>query len=230
MHEPAAFPVSEEKDAPYLMDEIYRHQRYIYDLTRKYYLLGRDRLIEELDVPSSGPGHPGVLELGCGTGRNLILAARRYPHARLFGIDLSREMLKTATVNIKRAGLSHRIRLAQGDATGFDAPSLFGETNFDSVFFSYAVSMIPPWHEALGAAMDVVRPGGSLHVVDFGGQRDLPIWFRKMLRAWLAKFHVAPRDDLEAVLADLARAHGGTPAFRSLYRDYAAIGSIRIAG
>ncbi|HEY0281515.1 MAG TPA: hypothetical protein VGC27_02700 [Rhizomicrobium sp.] len=29
-----------------LMDEIYRHQRYVYDLTRKYYLFGRDRLIK----------------------------------------------------------------------------------------------------------------------------------------------------------------------------------------
>ncbi|TIV74063.1 MAG: SAM-dependent methyltransferase, partial [Mesorhizobium sp.] len=34
-----------------LMDGVYRWQRHIYDLTRKYYLLGRDRLIDGLDVP-----------------------------------------------------------------------------------------------------------------------------------------------------------------------------------
>ncbi|TIM21480.1 MAG: SAM-dependent methyltransferase, partial [Mesorhizobium sp.] len=53
-----------------LMDGVYRWQRHIYDLTRKYYLLGRDRLIDGLDVPVGGT----VLELGCGTGRNIILA------------------------------------------------------------------------------------------------------------------------------------------------------------
>ncbi|MCB1464459.1 MAG: class I SAM-dependent methyltransferase [Nitratireductor sp.] len=207
-----------------LMDEIYRRQRYIYDLTRKYYLLGRDRLIDELDAPAGAT----VLELGCGTGRNLILAARRYPDARFFGLDLSGEMLKTAAINIDRAGLSNRIRLAQGDASRFSAAQLFGETGFDRLFFSYALSMIPPWREALEASLDVVSPGGSLHVVDFGMQHELPAWFGVLLRAWLKQFHVEPRDDLEAVTADLAAKHGANAAFRSLYRDYARLASIRI--
>ncbi|MCG6857558.1 MAG: class I SAM-dependent methyltransferase [Salaquimonas sp.] len=213
-----------------LMDEIYRHQRFIYDLTRKYYLLGRDRLIEELQVPDNEPGSATVLELGCGTGRNLILAARRYPHARLFGIDLSEEMLKTARTNIERSGMSDRIRLAQGDASLFNAASLFGETGFGRVFFSYALSMIPPWRKALETSLDIVTPGGSLHVVDFGAQEKLPDWFGDLLRVWLAKFHVAPRRDLEAVMANLASAHGGELAFRALYRDYAQLASIRIPG
>ena len=67
------------------MDRIYRHQRFIYDLTRKYYLLGRDRMIAGLAVPDGA----SVLEVGCGTGRNLIEAARRYPHARFHGFDIS---------------------------------------------------------------------------------------------------------------------------------------------
>ena len=36
------------------MDAIYRTQRHFYDLTRKYYLLGRDRLIRELAPPKGG--------------------------------------------------------------------------------------------------------------------------------------------------------------------------------
>ena len=207
-----------------LMDEIYRHQRFIYDFTRKYYLLGRDRLIDELDVPQAGT----VLELGCGTGRNLILTARRYPQVRLFGLDLSEEMLKTARTNIARAGLTTRIRLARGDAAGFDAASLFGETGFDRIFFSYALSMIPPWREALDMNLDIVMAGGSLHVVDFGGQQRLPAWSRTLLRAWLAKFHVTPRDDLEAVMGALAAEYGGWLEFASLYRDYARMGVIRL--
>ena len=71
-----------------LMDNVYRHQRHIYDLTRKYYLLGRDRMIAELDPPAGG----SALELGCGTGRNLILAARRFPDTHFYGLDISAEM------------------------------------------------------------------------------------------------------------------------------------------
>ncbi|MHC2296968.1 ubiquinone/menaquinone biosynthesis C-methylase UbiE [Rhizobium mongolense] len=48
-----------------LMDGMYRYQRHIYDLTRKYYLLGRDRTIRNLDIAEGGT----LLEVGCGTGR-----------------------------------------------------------------------------------------------------------------------------------------------------------------
>ena len=205
------------------MDAIYRGQRHIYDLTRKYYLLGRDRLIAELDAPAAG----SVLELGCGTGRNLILAARKYPAAKFHGIDISEEMLITARANVEKAGLSDRIRLAQGDASTVSTAAAFGVPVFDRVFISYALSMIPPWRETAAHAMALVKPGGSLHVVDFGGQAELPGWFRSGLRAWLAKFSVAPREDLEAVLADVARGAGARLEFRQLYRDYARYGVVR---
>ena len=57
------------------MDKMYRHQRYIYDLTRKYYLFGRYKLIKELPV---GPTDH-ICEVGCGTARNLVLLAKRNP-------------------------------------------------------------------------------------------------------------------------------------------------------
>lgn len=211
-------------EASRLMDAIYRHQRHIYDLTRKYYLLGRDLLVEELNPPTGGT----VLELGCGTGRNLIVAARRYPGARFYGIDLSAEMLKTAHENIARAGLANRIRLALGDATDFDPSALCGEAAFDRVFISYSLSMIPPWRAALSAGLAATKPEGSVHIVDFGQQEGLPRWFRSLLVAWLAKFHVEPRADLEDAMRDAAQKAGGTLAFRRLYRDYARIGTIRL--
>ena len=85
-----------------LMDGVYRYQRHVYDLTRKYYLLGRDRLIDGLDIPPEG----SVLELGCGTGRNLVQAAQAYPRAELCGLDISAEMLETAAVAIGRRVVS----------------------------------------------------------------------------------------------------------------------------
>ena len=62
-------------DAAALMDRMYRRQRHIYDLSRKFYLLGRDEAIARL---RPAPGDK-VLEIGCGTGRNLIKLAQAYP-------------------------------------------------------------------------------------------------------------------------------------------------------
>jgi S-adenosylmethionine-diacylgycerolhomoserine-N-methlytransferase len=200
-----------------LMDGVYRNQRHFYDLTRKYYLLGRDRLIDRLDIPDGGT----VLELGCGTGRNLIAAAKRYPDARFFGVDISEQMLVTARVNVAKAGLSDRITLAQGDASDPGASSGFGPAVFDRVVYSYTVSMIPVWREALAAGLAVLAPNGRLSVVDFGQQDRLPSVFKRLLFAWLDKFHVSPRADLEAELERLARGSGAHLSVESLYRGYA---------
>lgn len=208
---------SSEHGAGALMDGIYRHQRHIYDATRKYYLLGRDLMLDGLKPPKGG----SILEVGCGTGRNLVLAARRYPDASLYGFDVSRAMLETAEVSVARAGLADRVALAEGDATNFTGTALFGVQSFDRVFISYALSMIPPWREAARTAFAAVAPGGSLHVVDFGMQEQLPVWFKGALHAWLAKFSVTPRPDLEDVLAEIAAGTGARLEFRRLYRDYA---------
>ncbi|TIO12941.1 MAG: class I SAM-dependent methyltransferase [Mesorhizobium sp.] len=208
-----------------LMDGVYRWQRHIYDLTRKYYLLGRDRLIAGLDVPAGGT----VLELGCGTGRNIVLAARRYPDARFFGLDISAEMLETATAAIAREGLSGRVKLARGDATDFDAKALFAIENFDRIFVSYSLSMIPGWEKTVSAALAALSPGGSLHVVDFGQHEALPRWFRTLLRGWLRKFHVEPREALRDVLQSESARVGATLRFRTLYRGYAWLAVIKTA-
>ena len=202
------------------MDGIYRYQRLIYDATRKFYLLGRDALLDGLNPPPGGT----VLEVGCGTGRNLILAAKRYSEAKFYGFDISSMMLETARTNIAKAGLTSRITLAKGDASEFTGRELFGVPSFDRVYISYAVSMIPPWREALEQGYAAVKPGGSLHVVDFGQQAHLPGWFASMLRAWLAKFSVEPRAQLRSQMQSLAVGTRARLQFTELYRDYAQLG------
>ena len=78
------------------MDEIYRRQRFIYDATRRCYLLGRDRMIEDLAPPANG----AVLEIGCGTARKLIRAEKLYPEARFYGLDVSEAMLRSARASL----------------------------------------------------------------------------------------------------------------------------------
>ena len=175
-----------------LMDSVYRKQRYIYDFTRKYYLFGRDRLIAEL---AAQPGQ-SVVEIGCGTARNLIRMARLYPQTIFFGLDASEEMLVTARQAIARSGLSGRIRLAQGLAENL-SPAMFNHVHsFDHAIFSYSLSMIPDWKQALKSASAAVGEGGEIHIVDFGDLTGLGPLGANLLARWLDLFHVAPRVEI----------------------------------
>ena len=210
-------------DAAALMDKMYRRQRHIYDLSRKFYLLGRDEAIARLHAAHGD----NVLEIGCGTGRNLVKLARAYPEARLFGLDVSQEMLATAAASVARARLSARVALAQADAANFEPRDLFGRACFERVMISYALSMIPPWREALGRALDVLSPGGALHLVDFGDCAGLPRAFKIGLRRWLAAFDVTPRDDLSDALEALSAERGLTCETQRWRRAYAVLAVAR---
>jgi S-adenosylmethionine-diacylgycerolhomoserine-N-methlytransferase len=206
-------------DAAVRMDRQYRWQRHIYDVTRLPYLLGRDRLIAELR-PADGAQ---VLEIGCGTGRKLIRVARAYPGVACFGIDVSNAMLETARRSIRNAGLEGRIRLAQADAVTADPKQLFDRPAFDRIMISYALSMIPPWRQALAHATTLLGPQGALCLVDFGDQARMPAWFRAMLFRWLAWFHVSLRSDMRSELEQLAVAANLRLRVRALYRGYACL-------
>ncbi|WP_320202422.1 class I SAM-dependent methyltransferase [Agrobacterium rosae] len=198
-----------------LMDRMYRNQRHIYDITRKYYLLGRDTTIDKLDVPQGG----SLLEVGCGTGRNLLRASKLFPTAKLYGLDISAEMLTTAAENF--GGHQERPVLRVSDATTFRLSEFARNEGFDRIMISYAVSMIPDWEKAVERALASLAPGGSLHIVDFGQQEGLPRPFRTLLQAWLTKFHVTPRANMRYVLETLAGSHNATLEFQPIARGYA---------
>lgn len=198
-----------------LMDKTYRHQRLIHDVTRWIFLLGRDRLLRQLAPPRGGR----LLEIACGTGRNLARLRKLYPGRVLFDLDISQEMLRSAG-----AKLGKNTTLALADACDFDGDRLFGPGGFDRIILSYSLSMIPDWDRALHLAGTHLSPGGELHVVDFGGQSGLPSWFGRLLRAGLARFHVAPRADLQNRMQALADRHGLALRFQRLYLDYVCYG------
>jgi S-adenosylmethionine-diacylgycerolhomoserine-N-methlytransferase len=181
------------------MDRTYRHQRYVYDITRKYYLFGRDRLIAGLALE---PG-ASLVEIGCGTARNLIAAARLFPGARLYGLDASALMLESARVAIARRGFADRITLVQGLAEDL-MPLQFGVEAFDHVLFSYSLSMIPDWQNALAAASRSLSEAGRIHIVDFGDLAGLGPLVKPLLRTWLSLFHVTPRVEFLSVLEGVA--------------------------
>ncbi|MFM7292863.1 MAG: class I SAM-dependent methyltransferase [Planctomycetia bacterium] len=228
------------------MDRMYRLTRHVYDVTRRYYLLGRDRLLERVVTARN----TATLEVGCGTARNLIKLAQRPEPGHLYGLDASHEMLETAATSIERtlglaasaapsrsasspaagAGQGDRepIVLRQGLAEQLDAQRMFGrDAPFDTIFFSYCLSMIPTWPGAIDAAMANLRPGGHLLIVDFWDQKDLPGVFAAGLKRWLSMFHVHYRPEVHDAIVDLGRSGRGQVQFESVARRYAYIASIQ---
>ena len=205
------------------MDKMYRHQRYFYDLTRKYYLLGRDRLINEMQIA----GGENILEVGCGTARNLIILAQKYPNANFYGLDASGETLKTAQIKIDAKNIKNiTLRTALADDFTFDKTFEIPE-KFDAIFFSYAVSIIPPWRESIENALVNLKSGKTLYIVDFYDQADLPAAFQKILKSWLKQFHVKYPAELLPFLETLEQKGIGKLSVKPLYKRYSLIAAFK---
>ena len=148
--------------------------------------------------------------------------ARRYPGVRLFGLDASRSMLDQAAAAARRQGW--RVELTHGVAEDADAPRLLGDfRGFDHIVFSYCLSMVDAPLTATQRALNALEPGGTLHIVDFGGMGGLPDWTGRAMRAWLARFGVRHRPEVETQLASAAGAGRGHLEVARLGRGYAVL-------
>ncbi|HAI13850.1 MAG TPA: methyltransferase type 12 [Phycisphaerales bacterium] len=203
------------------MDRMYRFTRHVYDLSRRYYLLGRDRLIAQID---SKPGDL-VLEMGCGTARNLIKFNKRHPDRQLFGLDAAAVMLETAEKSLAKHNCE--AKLVCEYAEKLDHQNTFGlEEKFDVIFFSYSLSMMPTWPDAIDAALANLKPGGRLYVVDFWDQGKLPGFTAKALQTWLHWFGVHFRPELLDYLQKTAAEKSLNLQVQSVGPRYAYIATI----
>lgn len=166
------------------LNRYYRWSRPVYDLTRRYYLLGRDAALGRL---LAEPWR-GLVEIGPGTGRNLEILRRGRPEAALGGVEACDEMLAAARRRVPTARIEH----------GFAEQARYGDllapSPVDRVLFSYSLSMIPDRQGALDRALEALAPGGEVVVVDFADLTGLPGPMGAALRTWLGWFHVAPLD------------------------------------
>jgi len=130
------------------------------------------QLLDELGLR----GDEHVLDVGCGRGAVLMLAARRLPAGRAVGADVWRRRDQSgnsraaAERNAVAEGVRDRVELADADAR--DLP--FASASFDLVVSSLAISNIGDAAgraQALREAVRVVRSGGRLRIVDDGAGR-----------------------------------------------------------
>ena len=148
-----------------------------------------------------------MLEVGCGTGRNLIVAAKKNPQAQFYGVDISRQMLISAERAACRAKVGARVFTTLGDAEDFNARESFNVSGFDRVILSYMLSMVPDWRNALDQADRQLAESGEVHIVDFGQMERWPGLLKRLMSKWLAWFHVTPRADLATEVREVALRH-----------------------
>lgn len=169
------------------VENYYRFHACIYDATRWSFLFGRDAVLQSARNVSPRPAR--ILEVGCGTGHNLVRLARLFPQAQITGVDLSEAMLAIAARKVAPYG--PRIRLVSR-AYGTDHPSPAG---YDLILCSYALSMFNPGFEtAIAAAHRDLAPGGHIALVDFHATRFR--WFAR----WMGVNHVRMDAQLQPLL------------------------------
>lgn len=161
---------SSEEQTQY-MQQYYKLQSKIYDATRWSFLFGRKRIIREL--PLSQEQTSRILEVGCGTGYNLVRLARQFPQAELIGLDVSPDM--TALAEKNTLAFSERVSIRQAP---YQSGHQLFEGQVDAVLFSYSLTMInPQWSELVSQAKKDLKPGGLIAVTDFHDSQNQ--WFKK---------------------------------------------------
>jgi S-adenosylmethionine-diacylgycerolhomoserine-N-methlytransferase len=158
------------------LERYYRLHSWIYDATRWSFLFGRNELMQTVsDIVQ--PSH--VLDIGCGTGNNLLRLCEDFPTADLTGLDLSEAMLSVARKKLESQGcLVDLVNLMYNQPL---APA----TPFDLVIFSYSLSMFNPgWEQAIDCAYRDLDTGGLIAVVDFHHSRF------SLFKRWMALNHV----------------------------------------
>lgn len=165
------------------LQAFYAPQAARYDEFRRRLLHGREELIARLPA---GPGDV-VVELGCGTGENLERFGGRLAVLRqLVLVDLCPALLEHART---RAASRANVTVIEADITRYRPAG-----PVDCVYLSYALTMVESWRAVIANAVSMLRPGGTLGVVDFyvssarppPGRVRHPVWERWLWRRWFA--------------------------------------------
>ncbi len=177
------------------MESFYGAQAKDYDDFRKRLLTGREEMYAAVPVPRDGVW----VDMGGGTGWNIENLADSIDQiGKIYVVDLAESLLKVADDRFQQRGWDN-VETVIGDATKFRPP----EGPADVVTFSYSLTMIPDWFAAIDNALNMLRPGGVIGVVDFYVSRKYPEeglrrhrWFtRNFWPTWFATDNVFPSSE-----------------------------------
>jgi ubiquinone/menaquinone biosynthesis C-methylase UbiE len=177
----------------------YRFLTPFYDFIQKYIvrdLRYKIRLIEQANIQ---PGQH-VLDLGCGTGTLAIMAKQNQPGAEVTGLDADPDMLKVARYK------SSQLNVPVKFDVGFTNRLPYPDESFDRVLSSIMIHHLKTPDKVTTAreVHRVLKPGGQLHVIDFGKPYT---WYGKMLGPFLHRFEEA-NDNIEGRLPEIFGAPG----------------------
>lgn len=192
-------------------------------------LLGRDRLLAELDIK---PGSR-VLEIGCGSGHTACYIAQRF-HCQVTAVDLSEDMIRAARWRVQEARLQSQVRCEIADICWLP----FSEASFDYVIIQ-AVLMFVDKTRALSEIRRVLKPGGRLGAIEFSWHQPPPVEVRdntqKICGCSVLEFHT--RDEWSVWLQRMnyrqvqAEEHPfALLSIRGFLRDEGIVNCLRILG
>jgi ubiquinone/menaquinone biosynthesis C-methylase UbiE len=150
-----------------------------------------------------------VMDLGCGTGTLAIMVKRVQPNAEVHGLDADPQMLKVAYLKSARESLE--VTFNKGMA--FDLP--YPDTSFDRVLSSLVIHHLksPDKEKAAREVYRVLKPGGRLHVLDFGKPKTM---YGKLLGPFLHRFEEA-NDNIDGRLPKIFQEAGFNMREMGLY-------------
>ena len=169
----------------------YRFLTPFYDFIQKYIVRDvryKNILIEQADIRAG----QRVLDLGCGTGTLAIMVKQKHPSAEVAGLDADPDMLKVARYKSSQAKAPVKFDV------GFTNNLPYPDQTFDRVLSSIMIHHLktPDKKKTAQEVFRVLKPGGQLHIVDFGK----PVtWYGKMLGPFLHRFEEA-NDNIDGSL------------------------------
>jgi demethylmenaquinone methyltransferase/2-methoxy-6-polyprenyl-1,4-benzoquinol methylase len=145
-----------------------------YDRYAKLLSFGQDPRWRSFLVSRIPASATRVLDVASGTAAVAIELARRVPAREVIGLDQSVEMLDAGRARVAAAGLGGRIDLREGRAESLP----FGDAEFDALTFTYLLRYVDDPAAALRELARVVRPGGTVAMLEFGVPRGVwrPLW------------------------------------------------------
>ena len=132
-----------------------------------------------------GPIIPGetILDVGCGSGMDLLLAARRTGvTGRAIGIDMTPSMIERAKCAALKTGLWQNVEIRRGTAEELSVQS----GTIDVVLSNGIVNLSSDKRRVFSEIYRVLRPGGRLYLADVVVQRELSLSARSDINLWVA--------------------------------------------